>query len=312
MKKALVVGINKYPTAPLYGCINDATVLHTALKLNSDGSRNFDSRLALDVPSKGELKRLITELFKDDCEIALLYFSGHGFVDAVGGYLVTPDYAAHDEGLPMDQILTLVNQSRAKNKIVILDCCHSGAFGSPKVVPASAVLGEGVVVLTASREDEPAMEAGGHGIFTELLLDALHGAAADLVGNITPGGVYAHIDQSLGAWEQRPIFKTNVNKFISLRQVAPAISLATLRKLATYFKTKDYFFPLDPSFEDASGHVLDPDNVLAFKDLQRFQANGLVVPVDVPFMYHAAMNSTGCKLTVLGQHYWRLAVKGHL
>ena len=25
-------------------------------------------------------------------------------------------------------------------------------------------------------------------------------------GDITPGSIYAHIDQSLGAWEQRPLF----------------------------------------------------------------------------------------------------------
>jgi hypothetical protein len=312
MKKSLIVGINKYPIAPLYGCVNDATALHEALKTNSDGSRNFDSRLELNVSSKEELKRLITELFKDDCEIALLYFSGHGLVDTVGGYLITPDYTAHDEGLPMDQILTLVNQSRAKNKIVILDCCHSGAFGSPKVIPSSSLLGEGVVVLTASREDELAMESGGQGIFTKLLLDALEGAAADLIGNVTPGGIYAHIDQSLGAWEQRPIFKTNVSKFISLRKVSPAIELAKLKKLSKYFKTADYIFPLDPSFEDQNTELADTTNVSIFKDLQKFQANGLVIPIDEPFMYFAAMNSTGCKLTVLGRHYWQLANKGHL
>jgi len=41
-------------------------------------------------------------------------------------------------------------------------------------------------------------------------VDALGGAAANLVGDVTPGSVYAHIDQSLGPWAQRPVFKTNV------------------------------------------------------------------------------------------------------
>jgi len=35
-------------------------------------------------------------------------------------------------------------------------------------------------------------------VFTGLLVDALSGGAANLVGDVTPGSVYAHIDQSLG------------------------------------------------------------------------------------------------------------------
>ena len=60
-------------------------------------------------------------------------------------------------------------------------------------------------------EEQYAIESKGTGVFTNLLVDALYGAASNLIGDVTPGSVYAHIDQSLGAWEQRPIFKTNVN-----------------------------------------------------------------------------------------------------
>ena len=41
---------------------------------------------------------------------------------------------------------------------------------------------------------------GGAGVFTTLFVDALGGAAANLIGDVTPGSVYAHIDQSLGPW----------------------------------------------------------------------------------------------------------------
>lgn len=54
-------------------------------------------------------------------------------ITSTGGCLVTPDYTKYDEGIPMDQILSLANQSRAKDKVVIFDCCHSGAFGTPKL-----------------------------------------------------------------------------------------------------------------------------------------------------------------------------------
>lgn len=78
-----------------------------------------------------------------------------------------------------------------------------------------------------------------------MLVDALSGSAANLTGDITPGSIYAHIDQSLGAWEQRPVFKTNVKQFVSLRKSSPSISIEDLRKITTLFPTPGYSFPLD-------------------------------------------------------------------
>ena len=51
----------------------------------------------------------------------------------------------------------------------------------------------------------------------------------------------------------------------------------------------------------------DPKNVKVFKDLQKMEGVGLVVPVGEEHMYYAAMNSTACRLTALGRQYWRLA-----
>lgn len=315
MKKALVVGINNYPGAPLRGCVNDASGVSTLLETNGDGSPNFDVKLETDVSTKGLLKSLIVELFKGDGDSALFYFSGHGFINEIGGYIVTPDYMTYDEGVSMDDILNLANQSKIRNKIIILDCCHSGKLGSPTITGGHAVIGEGVSILTASRDDEPSMEIDGHGVFTNLLLDALQGGAADLRGFITPGGIYAYVDQALGSWQQRPVFKTNITRFTPLRQVNPQVPIETLRKLIDYFPTPSQEFNLNPSFEytnskDIEHKVMepyaDPVNTAKFKDLQKLQSIGLVVPVNSQYMYFAAMESKSCKLTALGYHYWRL------
>ena len=45
MKKALLVGINDYPTSPLKGCINDATKLEALLSKHEDNTPNFDTKL---------------------------------------------------------------------------------------------------------------------------------------------------------------------------------------------------------------------------------------------------------------------------
>lgn len=316
MKKALVIGINNYPQSPLRGCINDAMAFKSIIETNGDGSPNFDAKVFTDIQTKSELKGLILDLFNGDNDTALFYFSGHGYIDNIGGYIVTPDYTANDYGVSMDEILTIANDSRTKNCIIILDCCHSGAFGSPRVTGGHASqIVEGVTILTASKSNEPSLEIGGHGVFTSLLLDALKGGAADLSGHITPGSIYAYIDQALGPWDQRPVFKTNITRFTSLRTVTPQVSVSTLRKLIEYFPSPEHEFDLDPSFEDTNSltiehKIIEPNanaqNVAIFKNLQKFQSVGLVVPVDEDYMYFAAMNSKACKLTALGYHYWRL------
>jgi uncharacterized caspase-like protein len=308
MRKALVVGINDYPRVPLKGCINDANAIANALATHGDGSPNFDVRLATCPPTsmdRSTLRGAIETLFSGEPEVALFYFSGHGFVKSTGGYIVTTDFKKYDEGVSMDEILVLCSESRAKDKIVILDCCHSGAFGSPAISANAAHLPDGLTVLTASRDSEAALEVNGCGIFTSLVVDALLGGAADVRGHVTPGSVYSYVDQALGAWEQRPIFKTNVSRFTSLRMIPPRISPTVLRRICVHFKSPQDVFLLDPGFEDTSS-VPDPNKVPVFKDLQKLFSVGLVVPVDEEFMYFAAMNSKACRLTALGYHYWRL------
>lgn len=309
MKKALIVGIDNYQSSPLSGCVNDANAIANTLETNGDGSPNFSVRLTTspntDV-TRSSLREAIENLFSGESDMALLYFSGHGFIKSTGGYLVTKDASRYDEGVSMDDVLNIANQSNAKNKVIILDCCHSGALGSPSVTNNDlAQLSEGLSVLTASRDSESAMEVNGSGVFTSLVVDALKGGAADLRGNITPGSLYAYVDEALGAWDQRPIFKTNVSNFASLRNVPPKVPFETMRKITIYFNTPEAEHKLDPSYEDTEKSAIE-DNVKTFKDLQKFQSVGLVVPVDEEFMYFAALNSKSCRLTALGYQYWRL------
>lgn len=218
MRLALIVGINYYEhVSPLFGCVNDASAVKEIFKRNDDGAVNFDCRLLTGTcPNKrvnrGDLKDQIEKLFKDGDEIALFYFAGHGHIEATGGYLLTSDSKRGDEGVSLSEILTLANDSPAKNKVIILDSCHSGIAGAAPTGGQLATLSEGLTILTASTKDQYATEENARGLFTTLLVDALNGSAANLTGDITPGSIYAHVDQSLGGWEQRPVFKTNVKK----------------------------------------------------------------------------------------------------
>lgn len=310
MRRALIVGIDDYDGSPLSGCVNDASAVSTVLEAHGTGSPNFQIRLMTspsNVVTRSTLRDAIEKLFATDCDIALLYFSGHGFARSADGYIVTKDAAKYDEGISMTEILKVANASPVKNKVIILDCCYSGNMGTPNVAESGvAQLSEGLTVLTASRGSEVAVEQGSGGVFTDLVVAALQGGAADLRGHITPGSIYAYVDQALGAWDQRPIFKTNVTQFTSLREVQPPVPLETLRKLVVYFAGPQHEYALDPTYEDTeAGHKAD--NVKIFKDLQKMEGVGLVVPVGEEHMYYAAMNSKACRLTALGAQYWRLA-----
>lgn len=324
MRKALVVGVNYYSNVPsLHGCVNDAHAVKAALDRNSDGSVNFGAKLLAgtgpaDSVDKAELRSGIQELFSDDSEIALFYFAGHGHIETTGGYILASDSRSGEDGLPLSDVISYANASKARNRVIVLDSCHSGIAASRPGSGSIAELREGTTILTASTSEQYATEENGAGIFTTLFVDALNGAAGNLVGQVTPGSVYAHIDQSLGEWDQRPVFKTNVKSFVSLRTVQPPISLAELHMLVEFFPASGAEFDLNPTFEpERSGsenNIPDPDpvNTSKFATLQKYNRINLVVPVDAPHMWHAAMSSKSCRLTVLGEHYRRLVANGRI
>jgi Caspase domain len=328
MRKALIVGIDHYESiGGLTGCVNDAYAVKAALERNADGTLNFPSPQVLtgtgpkQQVQKSSLKEAVRQLFSDDPEIALFFFAGHGYIEDTGGFLCASDSETGDDGLALAEVMTLANNSRASNKVIILDSCHSGVAGNRPTITGLAEISDGTTIMTASTENQYSYEkpGGGSGVFTSLFVDALNGSAANLVGDVTPGSVYAHIDQSLGPWAQRPVFKTNVKSFVSLRKAEPPIALADLQALIKHFPAPDYEFHLDPSYEPERFEEMlgdpdipppDPVNTATFSVLQKYVKVNLVRPVDVPHMWHAAMQSKSCKLTVLGQHYWKLVQGG--
>ena len=324
MRKALVIGINFYTNINnLYGCANDAAAVGRLLAENSDSgsSTNFSVRTMVATSpdtaiSRIEMREAVQDLFSGNNDIALFYFAGHGFVDSIGGYICASDTNSVHDGLSLHEVVSFANSSKTKNNFIILDSCHSGFVGQTSNATSISELTDGLTILTASTKDQYASEENSTGIFTNLFVDALSGGAANLVGEITAGSIYAHIDKSLGGWEQRPVFKTNVQRFISLRKIQPPIELVHLKKIAELFPTPGFEYQLDPSFEpERSGNEAqdvpkpNPQNNDIFAILQKYNRLNLLVPVGAPHLWHAAMESKACKLTALGEHYRRLVVK---
>ena len=319
MRKALCVGIDSYKlVGDLHGCVNDANSVKAALERNGDGTLNFDVKLMCATSeasyiTRSELKDAIQDLFKSESETAIFYYSGHGSIDILGGYLCTSDIERPDEGLSLNEVMGYVSQSKANNKIVILDSCFSGAVANPIEMTNYSIIHSGTTVLAACGESEYALEANGKGLFTSLLVEALYGGAMNLLGEVSPGSIYSYIDRSLGSWEPRPVFKANINRFVSLRKNAPPISISELRKITEFFVSQYDEYNLDPTYEpdkhEADVKDVNKEHEAIFNILQKYVKLNLVVPVNEEHMYYAAINRESCKLTAQGQHYWNLVKK---
>lgn len=325
-RRALIVGINTYGGSnDLNACIADARAMAEVLSRHKDGEKNFDCILFPDKTIAGlpvtrpKLRAALKELFDFDGDV-LLYFSGHGFLSTTGGLLCTSDATKDDWGIPMQEIVDLAMLSPARQILLVLDCCHSGAISNPAVMNKDtgkspiATLRENMTVIAASRSSEVAIEAGGHGLFTGALLDALEGGAADHMGFVTAPALYAYVSRRFTAWDQRPVYKTNATEVFIVRECEPLIARLLLRQLTTYFPNADYKYRLDPEYEpeDEHGNVKEPVNKEKVKIAQLFKSYrdaGLLKPSDPKQqLYWVARRCETVELTPRGREYWWLVV----
>lgn len=317
MKRALLVGIDKYDKmAPLHGCVNDVKALYPLISRNEDDSPNFDCEVRISPGGSVHRRRLIARidaLLAPGADVALFYFAGHGERKENDVVIATQDGEKPETGIAMSTILAKVQASKVPEILIILDCCYAGgAGGIPQIGGDAAVLRSGVSILSASRSDQPSAETvEGRGVFSTYLCGALESGAADVLGKVTVAGVFSYLSESFGPWEQRPMFKSNLDRLHELRLCSPWVPIPDLRRLPKIFKDQHALLPLDPSYEPSAG----PKNSKreeVFAILQKCRAAKLVEPVGAEHMYFAAMQEKACRLTPLGKLYWWMAKQGRL
>ena len=224
----------------------------------------------------------------------------------------------------MQEVVDLALKSPAREILLILDCCHSGDFANPATmnrgagVSPLATLRENMTVIAASRAKEVAIEAGGHGLFTGALLDALEGGAADHMGLVTAPALYAYVRRRFSAQDQGPVYKTNSTEVLTVRECEPLIDRLQLRQLSTLFPTADHKYPLDPEFEpeDEHGNVKEPVNKEKVAIAQLFKSYrdaGLLKPSDPKLqLFWVARRNETVELTPRGREYRWLLVNDKL
>ena len=324
-RRALLVGINSYAhAAKLAGCVADAQAMRERLERHKDGKPNYECRGLLDTLEDGTpitraaLRAVCRELFEHFKGEVLLYFSGHGALTTAGGYLCTCDATPDDWGVPMQEIVQMASTSPARDMLLILDCCHSGDIANPALLNAKsmgdplAVLREDMTVIAASRNTQVAVEAGGHGLFTAAVLDALDGGAADHLGWVTAPAIYAYVERRFGAWDQRPIYKAHTTGVTVVRECEPLIDRLKLHKLPELFPSPDVQYPLDPEYEpeDEHGNLHEPVNPAKVAMAQLFKeyrdAGLLKATVPGEQLFWTARRGHTVELTARGREYWWL------
>ena len=211
---ALVVGINTYNHWPnLEYAAKDAAEVAAFLKQKDFRVLILTNQEA----TKQNILRQLETIRKsvDANSRVVFYFAGHGQTEDLPGgrergYIVPADADAYDwQGtmLPMDQLNRRIKLFKAKHVLLAFDSCYSGLGLTrsikrhPKqdsVYINKMMHTRSIQILTAGSRSEQALEAEGHGLFTDHLLAALDGAAdINADGHITATEIYATVRPSI-------------------------------------------------------------------------------------------------------------------
>jgi uncharacterized caspase-like protein len=322
---ALVVGIDQYDNIPsLSSCVADAEAMEKCLSHHKgqDQPVNYVCKTLLGQKSspvgRGPLRAACEQLFvnRKPEDSVLFYFSGHGCLATTGGVLCTTDASKYERGIAMEEIVNMAVNCHAHDVLLILDCCHSGDLANPGIFNAQkgsyplAAIREGMTVIAASLDAEAAVEAGGHGLFTAAVIDALEGGAADPMGWVTAPSIYAYVRRRFSGWSQKPVYKSHMTDVPVVRQCEPLIDRLKLRELIKHFPTADHKYRLDEEFEpeDEHGNVKQRVNTAKVEIAQLFKEYrdaGLLKPSKPgEQLFWTARRAGTVELTRRGHEQW--------
>ncbi len=208
--RALLIGNSTYPAdehnlQTLKGPVKDIAVLNRALVDPQTGLfADVDVTLLPEASSMRALRALgtfFTTADRDD--VLLVYFSGHGKLDQIGRlHLCMQDTETTDllsTAVSSVRINEFADASRARNVVIVLDCCYAGAFRGGDF--GDAVAGPGRYVMTSCRGTQLANDAtvdNGTSFFTQHLVEGLTSAAdQDGDGYVSFSDLYAYVDRCL-------------------------------------------------------------------------------------------------------------------
>jgi uncharacterized caspase-like protein/tetratricopeptide (TPR) repeat protein len=201
-KSALIIANYRYEHPDLRQLTAPAQDAESLARVLADRAvGGFEVRTVINEPSHKvslEIESFCENRKRDD--LLLMYFSGHGIKDADGQlYFATVDTQLVQHNVRRSTAVSahfvndVMNRSRSRRQILLLDCCYSGAFkqgmlakGDKRVGAGEQFEGQGRIVLTASDALQYSFE-GEHvegesvrSVFTRTLVHGLETGEADL------------------------------------------------------------------------------------------------------------------------------------
>lgn len=186
---SVVVGVGKYSHMPTLNYTDDDAYQIYAFLKSPQGGSLPDERLRVlvdeDATRSNILRSMREVLLKaDENDVVLFYFSGHG----LEGSFLPVDYDGYNNRIRYDEIKGILNESRAKHKMVFADACYSGgllAAKSPNSEPIKIYTDAfnntkgGLALMMSSKREEVSLEDGGlrSGVFSHYLVRGLKGEA---------------------------------------------------------------------------------------------------------------------------------------
>ena len=245
-RDALVVGVNTYQYLPsLKAPARDAEAI--AHQLHTYGEcrvHRLPEVIQAGKPQIGhktqvglrELETALINLFKPKGrnipQTAIFYFSGHGIQREAGiqeGYLAlsdsNPDKGFY--GLSLFWLRRLLQESPVRQRVIWLDCCHSGELLNFLEADPGAQSGTDRLFMAASRDYETAYESldSEYSVFTNALLGGLdpNRVASGVISN---HALTDWVNHSLKGEIQQPLFESSGSEIILTRQNKAAGQIA--------------------------------------------------------------------------------------
>ncbi|WP_205325103.1 DivIVA domain-containing protein [Glycomyces sp. YM15] len=201
--RALLIGTGAYEHLPGVPEIrNNLRDLKVALERHT-GLPPAHCRTLMDPPDLAAVGREVEAAATEAADLLLIYYSGHGLVASDGLlHLALPQTSQRLlpwSGIPFRLLHHAIQVSRAKAKVLLLDCCFSGKATQLLSGEESTLLGQitanGAFTLTSSPANEPsfAFDGSGRTAFTGAFLTLLENGSPRAGAALTLGDVYLEL-----------------------------------------------------------------------------------------------------------------------
>ncbi len=195
---AVLMGVDRYDhTTTLQCCVADVNLIQKALIEHCGFEEDRVVKIADDQtdsafkPTGANMVKRLAEHLKKvrRGDTVVVLYTGHGMLLNGAGYLCPSDFngqAAEQTAIKIDDVRKIMQACPAAQKILLLDCCHSGASNGfaesaahPKDFGSSFEFAQGQITFCACRANQFSLENRrvGHGVFVTSFVRGLQGAA---------------------------------------------------------------------------------------------------------------------------------------